>query len=341
MQTKTNLEAKEMLFALSQAFGPPGREKAIRELVRGFVSGLCDQIEEDASGNLVAVKKGYSTEKVMFSSHMDEVSLLVSRVHPEGYLRIHGIGVDPKILPSQRVHIHTRSGEVLRGVVGMLAPHLQTAESRKKVATFDDLFVDVSMADFSSVSVGDFITFDSEPFEMENVWVGKTFDDRACCVASILALQKLQHVEHPATVYAVFSSREEIGAMGAKTAAHWIQPDVAIALDATHGNDFSPGYEKIEVGKGPAIGFGPVLSPDIFAQLQSVASQNNIPYQFEACPGRTGTDADQIQLEGIRCGLISVPLRYMHTPFEMIQEKDLKEAARLLSSWVSQYRKER
>ncbi len=330
-----NLSAKEMLVRLSASYGPPGREKEVRKEITDMLEGFSDEVYEDSSGNLIALKKGNSRGKVMFSTHMDEVCMLVSKITDGGFLRLEGIGVDPKLLPSQKVNIHTRSGEVLRGVVGMLAPHLQTAETRAKISTFDELFVDVSMSDVSKISVGDFVTFDAPAVEIGKNLYGKTLDDRASCVASIIALQKLSKIRHEYDVYAVFSSREEIGAFGAKTAAFSIDPDYAIAVDVTHGNENTENYSKIEVGKGPVITYGPVIPREISKKLASAAEKAGIAIQKDAAPGRTGTDADQIQLDGIAVGLISIPQRYMHNPYEMISVKDVEETGRLLAEFVS------
>jgi len=330
-----NLSAKEMLVRLSAAYGPPGREKEVRDLIREMVTEYVDEVYEDNSGNLVAVKKGNSKGKVMFSTHMDEVCMLVSRVMDTGFLKLEGVGMDPKLLPSQKVKIHTRSGEILRGVIGMLAPHLQTAETRSKISTFDELFVDVSMSDISKINVGDFVTFDTQAVEIGDYLYGKTLDDRASCVSSIVALKKLSKIKHEYDVYAVFSSREEIGAFGAKTAAHAIDPCYAIAVDVTHGNENVDNYSKVEVAKGPVVTFGPVIPREISKKLCDLADRAGIKIQKDAAPGRTGTDADQIQIEGIAVGLISIPQRYMHNPYEMISIKDVEETGRLMAEFVS------
>ncbi len=199
----------------------------------------------------------------MVSTHMDEVCMIVSKVLPDGFLRVEGIGMDPKLCPSQKVRIHTREG-VLRGVVGMLAPHLQTEATRKKAAEFDTLFVDVSMHPHHSIEVGDFVTMDSKAMRLGKTICGKALDNRASCAASVIALQQIAKRAHQADVHFVFSSREEIGAFGACTAAKAIQPDLGIAIDVTHGHEAVPNTHKIEMGKGPALAFGPVIQPALF-----------------------------------------------------------------------------
>jgi len=337
-----NNKIKDMIFEFSQAYGPPGREEGIRSSIRQRVEGLCDEITVDQSGNLIAIK--HATERksgrLMVSTHMDEVCLLCSKVLDSGFLRVEPVGFDPKLLPSQKVTVHTKGGEKLRGVVGMLAPHLQTEETKSKISDYDDLFVDVSMHDIGKFSVGDFITFSSEPFESKPFVFAKTIDNRGCCIASVVALEYLQNLRHSFDYYAVFSSREEIGAFGARTATSLIQPDLSIAMDVTFGNIDIPGHPKVELGKGPVIAKGPVLTKRVSERLLSCGKNNGIATQLEVTPSRTGTDADQIQLEGFPVGLISIPLSYMHNTFEKINTEDVKETGRLLALFTSELRQE-
>ncbi|MGB4200982.1 MAG: M42 family peptidase, partial [Thermotogota bacterium] len=301
-----SLDTFAALKSLSLAYGPPGREKEVRGLFKGYVNGLVDEVFEDTSGNLIVKRYGQHKGTVFFSAHMDEVCFLVSKVLPEGFLRLEGIGADVKLLPSQKVWIHTRSGKRLRGVIGMLAPHLQTEETRKKLNGFEDLFVDVSMSDFSEISVGDFVTYDNEPFSTGDFFFGKSLDDRACGVIIVKMLERLTALRHDFDVFAAFSSREEIGAFGARTAAYALQPDIGIALDVTHAIDTSPNYPKNEFGKGPVIAVGAIPHRKISNLLIETAKQNGIPYQIEPSPSRTGTDTDQIQLETVAAGVVSL-----------------------------------
>ena len=331
-------DMKEMAFEFSKAYGPPGRESEIREKIKKRVESLCDELFEDKSGNLIAVKKATekSLGKMMVSTHMDEICMICSKVMTEGFLRIEGIGIDPKLLPSQKVWVHTRDGEKLRGVIGMLAPHLQTAETKSKISDFDTLFVDVSMHDIHKFNTGDFITYENDPFEGNGMVFTKTLDNRASCMASITALDFLSRMRHSYDYYAVFSSREEIGAFGARTAVSLIQPSVAIAMDATFSNISVPNNKKVDMGKGPVIARGPVLTKIVSQKLEKCCEDNGIAMQLEVCPGRTGTDADQLQLEGYPTGLISIPSSYMHTPYEKMSIKDITEAGRLLALYCSQ-----
>lgn len=325
-----------LLETLSNTDGPPGREGPIRKILREYVEPFAQKVYEDRSGNLIAFKKGAGKGAIMISTHMDEVCMIVSKVLPEGFLRVEGIGMDPKLCPSQKVRIHTREG-VLRGVVGMLAPHLQTEETRKKAADFDSLFVDVSMHPNHSIQVGDFVTMDSQAMKLGKSMCGKALDNRASCATSIIALMQIARRAHQADLYFVFSSREEIGAFGACTAVKAIQPDLGIAIDVTHGHEPVPNTQKIEMRKGPALAYGPVIQPALFNRFKEAAEKNGVSFQLEPCPGRTGTDADMIQLEGIPAMVISIPQRYMHNPTEIIALKDVEETGRLLACFLSEW----
>ncbi len=327
---------EKLLEELSMVDGPPGREGPVRKVLDSYVRPYADDVYEDTSGNLIAQKKGKGEKKILVSTHMDEVGMIVSKVLPEGFLRVEGIGIDPKICPSQKVRIHTKQG-VKRGVIGMLAPHLQTEETRKLAANFDTLFVDVSMHPDLPFRVGDFVTLDSKPMRLGKTYCGKALDNRASCAASVIALMQLQKRDHFPDLFFVFSSREEVGAFGACTASKSIQPDLGIAIDVTHGNESVPNTSKIELGKGPALAFGPVIQPALFKAFQAVAEKNGIAVQTEAVPGRSGTDADMIQLEGIPSMVISIPQRYMHNPIEMIHLKDIEETGRLLACFLSEW----
>jgi len=324
---------KEMLLEFSKSYGPPGREEGTRKSIAKWVKPYCDKLETDRSGNLIAVKYANGERKgsLMITTHMDEVCMVVSKVLEEGYLRVEGIGLDPKLLPSQKVNIHTRDNRVLRGVIGMLAPHLQTKETKNKVSDFDALFVDCSMHDIKNFHVGDFITYEVDPLIVSSTVFTKTTDNRASCAASVEALRMLQHFRHDYDVYAVFSSREEVGAFGARTAASLLQPDAAIVVDMTFADEKVEGYNDLKIGDGPAIGKGPVPTRKVTRYIERIAEQYNIKTQVEPVPGRTGTDADQVQLEGIPVGLLSIPQSYMHNPYEKIELNDIKETGRLIA----------
>ncbi len=282
---------------------------------------------------------------MMLSAHMDEVGLMVTYISPDGFLSVSAIGgVDPAILPGMRMDVHTKDG-VLRGVVGRKPIHLIEADERKNVTPLDKLVIDLGLpaSDVKEmVRIGDSITY-GVGFERygKNMAVSKSFDDKAGVFVACRVMENLANDKKlKGSFVAAITVQEEIGTRGAITSAYAIHPDVAIAFDVTHATDY-PGIDKskygdIRCGKGPVIARGPNINPLVFERLVAAAEAEGIPYQLEAEPGVTGTDARAIQVaqEGIPTGLISIPLRYMHTPTEAINLDDLEGAVKLLTRFA-------
>jgi len=327
-------KSAELLKKLSKAFGPSGYENEVIDIIEEELEGVCET-RRLKSGSLLAIKNGDGRGKLMVSTHIDEVGLVISKVK-NGYGRLVPIGgIDPKVLPSQVVKIKTRDG-FQRGVVGMLAPHLQKGE--KQDVDFNSLFVDLSCA--PAAQVGDMAVVDTvaECIGDEH-FHGKALDDRASVVALILALKELSRFKTHADFYALFSSREEVGMVGAMTGTFEVKPDLGIAVDVTFGDNDSPHAPKIEINKGPAISIGAATHKNSYDLAIKVAKQYDIPYQIEPSPGRTGTDADAVQLayRGVPVLLFSIPEFYMHTPVEVVSLNDVKWTARLLSAFATEW----
>lgn len=198
----------------------------------------------------------------------------------------------------------------------------------------DDMFIDVSMnPDYDEIEIGDLVVIDIEAFESNGKVIGKALDDRACAVISLLVAKQLSKFSQFPDVYFVFTSREEVGGMGARVAAQGIQPDIGIAMDVTHAHKRT----GIELGKGPAITVGgPNIHKGYFKMLDDVAKREGIKVQYEIAAGRTGTDADNVQIAGtgIPTLLVSLPNKFMHTPVEVVQISDVEESARLLVNFL-------
>ncbi|AKI96508.1 M42 family metallopeptidase [Kosmotoga pacifica] len=331
------MKAAELLKELSNSFGPVGYEDETRELILERIKPHVDEVSIDNMGNLIALKKGNTGKKVAIFTHMDEIALVISRIDERGFARFEKLGgIDPKVLISQKVKIKCRDGVERRGVIGMLAPHLQDKGTRDKVPDFDKLFIDLSVnPDYEAVQVGDLAVIDFEAIELSGKVVGKALDDRACCGISILTAKELERFTSRPDVYFIFTSREEIGSFGAKVSAEAIQPDLGIALDVTHDDS----EFEISIGKGPAISVGgPNIDKKFFKILENTAKKHNIPIQYEFAAGGTGTDADVVQISGIGIPtlLISLPQKYMHTPVEVVDTKDVENSVRLLSTFLSE-----
>lgn len=322
----------ELIKALTETYGPAGNETRIRQLLKDMVKDKVDEVKVDALGNLIALKKGSGGKKVMLAAHMDEIGIVVNYVDEKGFLRFSAMGgVFPHTLVGNRV-------EFENGVVGVIG--VEKLESPDKVPGFDKLYIDVGAENREScpVKVGDIGVF-SRPFVAQgNRLIAKAFDDRIGCAILVKLLEELRDCPHD--VYFVFTVQEELGLRGAITSAYGIAPDVGIAVDVTRTGD-TPEAPKMAVslGKGPAIKVKDarmVSHPGVRQALIRAAEEEGIPYQLEVLEGGT-TDAAAIQLtrEGIPTGVISIPCRYIHTPSEMVDLRDVENAVRLLRRYLS------
>jgi endoglucanase len=331
----------ETLEKLSNACGVAGREEEVRNLMKTFLKPYVDEVREDKLGNVIGVKKGKkNTPKVMLAAHMDEIGLLVKTISKDGYLQFTKIGgIDDRILLAQKVIVYTEKGP-LHGIIGSKPPHIQKEEERKKVLTYDELFIDIGaeneeQAKKMGVKIGDPVGFDIKFAKVgKDIVIGKAFDDRVGCAIMVEAMKTLEKTE--CTVYAVGTVQEEVGLRGATTAAFGIYPDVGIALDVTVAGDV-PGVKEVEapikLRKGPSIevaDMGLITHPKVLRLLIDAAEENKIPYQLETgLPG--STDAARISLtrEGVPSGVISVPTRYIHSPASLLSLKDAEYAVKL------------
>lgn len=337
---------EQFLQQLVETPSPAGTEVAVAQILRERLGASADEVQTDVMGSVHARLQGQgSGPSVMLAAHMDEIGLMVTYISDEGFLSIAGLGgVDAAILPGMRVDVHTQDG-VLRGVVGRKPIHLIEAEERKQVTSLDKLVIDLGMdgkAVNKQVRVGDSITF-GVGFETfgADMAVSRAFDDKAGVYVAVRVLEELKRAgDAKGDFICAATVQEEVGVRGAETSAYALQPDVGLAFDVTHATDY-PGIDKSKYGsfvcgKGPVIARGPNINPQVFNALVAAAKKEKIPYQIEAEPRVTGTDARAIQVSrgGKACGLISVPLRYMHTPTEVLNLKDLEAAIKLIVRFV-------
>ena len=333
----------KFLKQLVETPSPTGFEEPVAALVRERLGTVADEVSTDTMGSVSAVLSGTdeAAPSLMLAAHMDEIGLMVTYISPEGFLSVASLGgVDAAILPGMRVDVHTAAGP-LRGIVGRKPIHLIEPDERKAVTPLSGLVIDLGLKPKrvkKLVSVGDPITF-AVGFERfgDGMAVSKCFDDKCGVWVACRVMEKLAAAGRAAGDFiAVATTQEEIGTRGAMTSAHAMNPDVALAFDVTHATDY-PGidatkYGKIVCGAGPVIARGPNINPVVFERLVAAAKAEGIPYQLEAEPSVTGTDARAIQVTraGIPTGLISVPLRYMHTPTEVVCLDDLQATVRLI-----------
>lgn len=333
------MQADDFLRDVTAMRGLSGDEGEVSAFVADAFRPYCDEVTIDAMNNVIARKKG-TGPKVMFCAHLDEIGLMVVKIEDDGSLRMGNVGgVDPRILPGMRLTVYGR--EPLLGIVGAKAPHLQTEEESQKNYKREDLHIDLGLPVErvrELVQVGDLVMLEARFTKLQNGHVAtKTADDRACVAMLLKAMQLLQGMRHKADLYFVATCQEEIGSYGAAMSGFNIEPDYAVALDVCHGT--TPGAPPLSTHKLGALvaSMGPFIHPVVRAKLMDVAKAHNIEVQTAVVPGRTSTDADDINIQrgGIPTILLELPLKYMHTTVEMLDMHTLEEGARLLSHFAA------
>ena len=337
----------EFLKRLLSTPGPSGNEGAVAKIWREEAKGFAE-VRGDSMGNSFATLNAGGLPKVMLSGHIDEIGLMVTHIDEKGLLRFTGVGGwDPQVLVGQRVRLQTENGEVV-GVIGKKAIHVMEPEERKKVSEIKGLWIDIGVlgADEAKgmVRIGDVGVVDQDLLELPNGRIAsRSLDNRMGAFVVLETLRLLSEEEGVgAEVVAVASVQEEIGLYGARGAAFGLDPDAAIAVDVTHATD-TPGVSKNEngdhaLGSGPVIKRATNLSPVVSEGLIAAAEGADIAYTLEADSRSTGTDADAIQFTraGIATGLVSAPNRYMHSPNEIVDLRDLENCARLISAYIKE-----
>ncbi|HEY8425929.1 MAG TPA: M42 family metallopeptidase [Limnochordales bacterium] len=335
-----------LLTRLSQAVGVSGHERDVAELVGQELRPFVDEVRTDRLGNCVGIRRGQAraarAPRILLAAHLDEIGMVVSRIERGGFLRVLPIGgVNVQTLLGRQVVVHAADGPV-PGIIGHPPPHLTADGSRAKLPRWDELFVDCGLSGDEAerrISVGDLVTVAQAPLQLlGDRLAGKALDNRASVAAVVETMRRLQELRHEADVYAVATVQEEVGLRGATVSAFHVEPDVAIAVDVTFARQrLVSEPDVVELGKGPAIAIGANMHPRVVEALMETAREHGIPYQVEAIPGRSGTDAWAIQVsrQGVPTGLVSVPLRYMHGPTEVVQVSDVQQTARLLAHFVA------
>jgi endoglucanase len=339
-------ESAAFLEELVNAPSPSGFEQPAQAVVREYLKPYADEIRTDVMGNVIAALNPEGKPRVMLAGHCDEIGFMVRYISDEGFVHFSPIGgVDAHLVPGQKVHIHGKKGPVL-GVVGKKAIHLMEAEERKKVLQFGQQWIDIGASDRkeaeSRIAVGDCVTF-ATTFDHLNgdMVVARGFDDKMGSFVVAEALRLASQDKLKAALFAVSTVQEEVGLRGAATSAFSVAPDAAVAVDVTHGTDYPDAdkkqYGHIKLGSGPVLHRGANMNPEVASRLVAAAKKARLAYQMVGVPGGSGTDAWAIQLArgGVATGLVSVPLRYMHTPIEVLHLRDLEAAAKLLAAFVA------
>ena len=334
-------DSKQFLKQLISLPGLSGFETPIREVIAEKWRPLTDELVVNKLGSLYGFRRAAKPNQptVLLGAHMDAIGLMVTAVDGE-FLHITSVGgVDPRILPGQNVIVHGRRD--LPGVAILWPDRLLAKDHQHKAPIYKRILIDtgLSAAELAElVEVGDLISFNTPATELSgNTLSGHSLDDRACVAALTQTLQALHGLDLPWNVVAVATTSEEVNTSGATVSAFDLEPDLSVAIDVTFGK--GPGsndYRTFELGKGPTIGIGPNIHPYLVKQFKKIAESLEIPYAMETMPISSGTDgmAFQISRSGIPNMVIGIPLRYMHTPVEVISYTDLDLTSRLLTGFV-------
>ena len=341
----------EFLKELLEAKSPTGHEFAAQKVIDDHVEKSADKYSKDALGNRIAELKGDGGPTLMFAGHIDEIGLIISHVDDRGYLYFEFLGGHDQIIPSgRRLHILTRNGPVL-GITGKRAVHLLSPEDRKRVPERHDMWIDIGVnnrADaLAIVRIGDPAIYTDGPEILRgSIGVARAFDDKAGAYVCMEAFRRLSKEKKlAARVVSVATTQEEIGTRGAQVAAQGIHPDVSIAVDVGHATDHPDAdnrkFGRFTLSGGPIIARGPNINPLVYDQMVEAAESIGIPYQIGAESRPTGTDARAIQMAGpgVACGLLSIPLRYMHTPGEVVDLNVVEQSVQLLVEFACRVKK--
>lgn len=346
------LDKKEELFleALTKAKGVPGNEDEVREVFREYAAPFAEEITTDGLGSIVAKHTGKEDgPKVMIMGHMDEVGFMVTKITEKGFIRFQTLGGWwGQVMLAQQVEIKTREGKVIHGVIGSKPPHVLTAEVRNKPYEISDMFIDIGAtsaeeAQAWGVRPGDMITpyIEYKRLNDSKYLLAKAWDNRIGTAVSLKVLQNLAEAGHPNVLYAGSNVQEEVGLRGARTSTHFVNPDIAFALDTGTAGD-TPGMTEKEadsvLGKGPQIiiyDASMIPHKKLRDFVIDVAEELNIPYQTTVIPGG-GTDAGQQHLtrDGVPALAITVATRYLHSHTSVIHEDDYLNTVKLVTEVV-------
>lgn len=336
------MELREMLETLCNAPGISGNETNAAQTALEYLKEYAPDAAADAHHNVYGevCPAPDGQPKVLLDAHIDEIGLIVTKVDSAGFLKAAACGgVDRRLLLGQEVAVYGR--ETLSGVIASMPPHLASGE--KKVPEVDEILIDIGMDAEKAAAVvrpGDRATLVSGFHDMAGSRVvSHALDDRSGVAVLLRALELLKGKKLNCGLSVLFSAQEETGERGAAIAGYGLNPDIGIAVDVSFAHTPDADEDKCgKLGKGVMIGIAASLDQEISNTMRAVAEEKGIPYQTEVMGGMTGTNADAIGVlrGGARMGLLSIPLRYMHTPVEMIDLNDCEHTAQLLAAYIEQ-----
>ncbi len=335
------MNLKETTMSLADAYGVSGDEINAAELALSYLKEYTDDCFIK-NGNVIGNfgKREQGKPHILIDAHIDQIGFVVSYITDDGFLKIANCGgIDRRLLLAQQVLIAGR--ENVNGVICSIPPHLEKHDS--KVPDLDDICIDIGMTKEEAekvISLGDKVLFRQKSAEMLGDRItGAALDDR-CGVAAILyAVDMLKNEALHCSYTVLFSTQEEVGERGAKIGVYDINPDIALAVDVSFALTADDSELKCgKMGKGCMIGFAPTLDRKLSRQLAEIAEKNNLPYQREIMSGETGTNADRFSVNcgGIKACTLSIPLKYMHTPVEVISLSDVENTAKLIAAYIKE-----
>lgn len=341
------MQTKEFLQHMTTLSGGSGYEEQVSRFIKQEFEAYCEEVTTDAHYMVTGIKSGNIPEnspcRILICAHMDEITLLVKEIDEQGFLRVaKNGGFDIRLFPGLEVLIHGK--REIPGVFGAKPPHIQKAGEKDKPLPLDDLYIDTGLTPEHArelISIGDIITYNSPLLELKNDCIaGKAMDDRAGLAILLATMRELEKLRYSAKVYFGATVQEEIGVKGATMIGQRVQPDIGIAIDVTHAvtPDAPASSGTVPLSKGISITCGPNIHPGLFEKLCKTAQENRIEYSVEVNPRPTGTDARALQIAGAGMPtlLLSIPLKYMHTPCEVIRTETIDTAGKLLALFIAE-----
>lgn len=333
---------KETTRELCALSGPSGFEEAVARRAKELLEPLVDEITADSMGNVLALRRcgKPGARQLLLDAHLDEVGFIVTEV-AEGFLKFSALGgLDERTLPGREVRVLAPEGP-LYGVVACLPPHVLTAEQKEQAVEIKNLFIDLGLSQAEAekrVPIGTPGVFEGPMFDLQgDNFVSKALDDRICAAVVLQVLENLKGEELPCDLAVMFSAQEEVGLRGATPGAFRLAPDWCIAVDVTHARTpDAPKGETFEAGKGCTVGVGPNANRAMTKAIMDVAKEQEIPYSVEVMPRSSGTNgwAIQITRQGVATAIVSVPVKYMHSPVEAASLADAEAAADLITAFI-------
>ena len=335
------MDYEEVLKHLCALPGPSGFESPVAQAAAELLRTLVDEVRVDRMGSVVGLRRcgKENAPRLLLDAHLDEIGFLITG-HEDGYLRFAPLGgVDPRMLPDRELTILTQPPRL--GVVACMPPHVQTAEDMNKPQPIKDLYIDVGLSQEEAerlIPVGTPAVYRAGCTRLgDKLLCGKSLDDRSCFAILLDALERLKGEKLDVDVYVLGSTQEETHSTGAITAAYGIVPELCVAVDVTHGD--SPDGDKgktFPLGGGPVIGVGPNCTRWMSRRLQRKAEEAGMDCQIEVMAGHSGTNGWPLQVsrEGVATAVLSLPLRYMHTPIETVSRENMENTAALLADFI-------